>query len=118
MAMSQLLLKLTYRHGNLLRWQGDGILLLGAAGSGKTLLSWLLLQRGAQLISDDLVGIFVFYDRYYGLDPGLAYRQNLYFQGTLHKLSATYCAPITRIDHIYHLDSGLLTSGNSLCSFL
>ena len=118
MAMSRLLLKMIYRHGNLLRWQGCGILLLGAAESGKTLLSWLLLQRGAQLISDDLVGIFIFCDRYYGLDPGLAYRQNLYFNGALQKLPAAYCAPITTIDHIYHLDSGLLTSGNSLCSFL
>jgi serine kinase of HPr protein (carbohydrate metabolism regulator) len=107
-----------YLHGNLLIWRQEGILLLGKAKSGKTLLSWLLLQRGAQLISDDLVGIFLFNDRYYGLDPGLAYRQHLCLHGQIQMLPQTYCAYITKIDHIYQLDSGLMTSGNSLCSFL
>lgn len=118
MAVPRVFLKMVYLHGNLLRWQGRGILLLGRTKSGKTLLSWLLLQRGARLISDDLVGIFWFRKHYYGLDPGLAYQQYLYLNAQLQKLPVAYTMPITTIDHVYHLDNGLLTSGNSLCSFL
>lgn len=45
------------RHGTALRWLERGILLLGPSGAGKSDLALQLIDRGADLVADDLVSI-------------------------------------------------------------
>ncbi len=44
-------------HGNLLKIAGTGVLIQGDPGSGKSRLSLALIDRGHQLIADDMVEI-------------------------------------------------------------
>ncbi len=44
-------------HGNLVKIAGTGVLIQGDPGSGKSRLSLALLDRGHQLIADDMVDI-------------------------------------------------------------
>ncbi len=45
------------RHGTALRWLERGLLLLGPSGAGKSDLALRLVDRGAELVADDLVRI-------------------------------------------------------------
>lgn len=42
-------------HGTCIAWQGQGVLILGEAGSGKSGLALELIDLGAQLVADDAV---------------------------------------------------------------
>lgn len=42
-------------HANLVFIHGIGVLIMGPSGSGKSALSYQLIQEGGKLISDDLV---------------------------------------------------------------
>ena len=44
-------------HATAVRWQARGILLLGPSGVGKSDLALRLVERGAELVADDLVRI-------------------------------------------------------------
>lgn len=44
-------------HGTALRWLEHGVLLLGSSGAGKSDLALRLIDRGADLVADDLVRI-------------------------------------------------------------
>ena len=48
------------RHGTALRWLEHGFLLLGSSGAGKSDLALRLIDRGAELVADDLVRIEAF----------------------------------------------------------
>lgn len=50
-------------HGTAVAIEGQGVLLRGPAGAGKSDLAWRLIEAGAVLIADDLVEI-------YGMDKG------------------------------------------------
>lgn len=46
---------LTCLHGSLVAWNGRGLVFLGPRGAGKSTTALALVQRGAVLVSDDLV---------------------------------------------------------------
>ena len=50
---------MTQLHANCVAFDGQGILLRGPSGSGKSDLSLRLVSRGAQLVSDDRTDIFI-----------------------------------------------------------
>jgi serine kinase of HPr protein (carbohydrate metabolism regulator) len=49
--------RIEIRHGTALRWLDRGILLLGPSGAGKSDFALRLIDRGADLVADDLVRI-------------------------------------------------------------
>ena len=48
---------MTNLHGSVVAFAGRGLLILGAAGAGKSALALRLLQRGAALVADDRVDL-------------------------------------------------------------
>ncbi|RCK43873.1 hypothetical protein TH25_20730 [Thalassospira profundimaris] len=50
---------MTQLHANCVAFDGQGVLLRGPSGSGKSDLSLRLVSRGAQLVSDDRTDIFI-----------------------------------------------------------
>ena len=44
-------------HGTAVAWEGRGLLLIGASGSGKSALALELMAYGAQLVADDMVAL-------------------------------------------------------------
>ena len=59
-------------HGSAVAIDGNGVLLLGPAGSGKSDLALRLIDRGAKLICDDIILI----ENRYGL-PQLTIAPNI-----------------------------------------
>ena len=59
-------------HGTAIAWQGKGLLLLGPSGSGKSDLALRLLDSGAMLVADDLVGLEAVGGRLVARAPGSA----------------------------------------------
>lgn len=58
-------------HGTLVSVFGQGVLLIGESGSGKTNLAFALLMRGHRLVADDSVELFVRQDRAVGRSPNI-----------------------------------------------
>lgn len=44
-------------HGNVLEWNGRGLILLGPKGAGKSTLSDAMIQAGCRLVADDIAAI-------------------------------------------------------------
>ena len=57
--MNNILQKSTNIHGSCVAINGQGVLLLGESGAGKSDLALRLLDRGAKLVSDDRVDLRV-----------------------------------------------------------
>ena len=93
--------EINYLHANFLEKSQQGLLILGAPNSGKTLLSyWLIQHHGYKLIADDLVKITIKHKQVMGQ------LVNVEYQGLLHnkklglqqvKSSVLLCAEIKKV---------------------
>ncbi len=91
------LLKDNVIHGNLIEYKNQGLLLLGASGSGKSLLSYQLITQGAKLVADDIVQ---FDDNNIGQCPKQYGHMEIYGLGII-ELTPHLHIPSVAITHIF-----------------
>ncbi len=89
-------------HGNLVFYHGIGCLLLGVAGSGKSLFSQWVIGHGGKLVADDIVHLSHNDGIIYGnAAPGGMGRMEIYGLGII-DLDATEYLEQSPIDYVFY----------------
>ncbi len=94
-------------HGNLVYYQGFGILITGAPGSGKSWLSAYLINQGAELIADDMVMLYQQAGIWYG------YLANSSYRGILHLRNSGFIAVPAGSSHSIPIHTHILLSAST-----
>ncbi|MFV0432279.1 MAG: HPr kinase/phosphorylase [Alphaproteobacteria bacterium] len=101
--LSPFLLQPQLIHGNLVAYQNHGLLFCGEPGSGKSTISYELIQKGGKLVADDIVHID---NDAIGHAPKKGQQKiEIFGIGVITLSAAQYC-PSIGISHIFfHKDS-------------
>ncbi len=104
------ILNLKQLHGNFIFYKDYGLIFVGPSGCGKSMLSFQLIQKGAQLISDDIIDLSIqpcdnkaqkTPQKLYGQSPDLAFGYMEIFGLGIIKLPKVQIKKRAPIHHIF-----------------